>query len=190
MHAELQQEPLPQDDSLSSRLKYYAVMSSAILAGAALTVRRDPRARWVGMAALGVVLVLAYGLTRNSPEALASSPSPTSPAVEKASQAVVVRSSGEIETLKAALAQQNATNQQLVTSIDELRAEQDKLRRQVAALQAAKPVVGTAGTTGSITPAPRPPAKPLPAKKAEQSDTRSVPYPAPEARHVPYPKPN
>jgi hypothetical protein len=188
MHAEFHDEPSRRDYSSPSRLQYYAGVASSIVADAVLKLRREPRARWILAGGVGVILILAYVGSESPPEAMASSPS--LPVLEKASQAPLT-SVVEIEGLKATITQQNATNQMLVTAIDELRAEQQKLRRDVAALQAAKQTAvtaGSAGVTGSIGPRPQP--KTAPAKRADQSDARQVPYPAPEARHVPYPKPN
>lgn len=182
MHAEFHEEPSRRDYSSPSRLQHYMGIASAIVADAVHRLRRDSRARWIGIGGLGVVLVLAYAASERPPEAMAAAPS--LPVVEKVSQPTFT-SMVEIEALRVAITEQNATNQQLVTAIDELRAEQQRLRKEFSGIQAARqaPV-----TTGSINPRPQP--RPAQARRAEQNDARHVPYPAPEARHVPYPKPN
>lgn len=146
-------------------------------------MRRNSRAIGAGVAGLSVVLILAYCATKNSSEAIASSSG--SPSVEKVGQPIV-RSSSEMETLRAAISDQNATNQQLVTMIDALRAEQQEMRKQLAAVQASRQ---PPGTTGSISPQPQ--AKASGAKRVDQGDARQVPYPYPPgARQVPYPRIN
>lgn len=59
----------------------------------------------------------------------------------------------EIESLIAALREQNATNQQLVMAIGSLRSEQQELRKQIATMLVAKQK--PALTTGSINPRPQ-----------------------------------
>ncbi len=177
MQAEAQAhaEPLPQDylawpEDLSEKKDVLLVL------------KRNARGILIGVAGLSAILVLAYCVTRSSSETIA--PPPSSPAVAKVSQPVV-KSSIEMEALRAAISEQNATNQQIVAALDALRAEQQELRKQIAATQARQQSAGV--ITGSISP--RPLAKPLPPKKMEQGDARPVPYP-PEARQVPYPRPN
>ncbi|MGE0038358.1 MAG: hypothetical protein AB7S93_22280 [Xanthobacteraceae bacterium] len=140
-------------------------------------LKQNSRRIWTSVAGVSAVLVLAYALTQTS--SATTVPSPNSAAVEIASQPAV-GSSGEMDALRTAISTQNATNQQIAAAIDALRAEQKELRKQIAAMQAAlqSPV-----TTGSISP--RPQARPLPPKKAEQGQARHVPYPDP--RQVPYP---
>jgi ribosomal protein L29 len=144
-------------------------------------MRRNSRAILASVAGLSAVLILAYCATKNSSEANASSPS--SPSIEKVSQPIV-RSSSEMESLRAAISVQNATNQQLVTTIDALRAEQQEMRKQIAAMQASRQ---PAGITGSINPQPQ--TKASATKRVDQGDARLVPYP-PAARQVPYPRVN
>ena len=174
MQAQARAEPLPQD-YLAWR-EDFSDKRSAIF-----TLRRNSRAIWTGVAGLSVVLVLAYYATKNSSEAIASAPS--SPSIEKVNRPVI-KSSSEIEALRAAISEQNATNQQIVTTIDALRSEQQELRKQIAAMQAASQ---TTGSTGSISS--RPQTKALPTKKGNQGKARHVPYP-PDARQVPYPRLN
>jgi septal ring factor EnvC (AmiA/AmiB activator) len=135
----------------------------------------------VGVAGLSAFLILAYCLTKNPSEAIASSASYAS--TEKASPQLG-RSSSDLEAFRAALSEQNATNQQLVIVIDALRAEQQEMRKQIAAMQAARQ---SAGITGSISPQPQP--KAAAPKRVDQGDARLMPYPAPP-RQVPYPRPN
>jgi ribosomal protein L29 len=174
MQAEAQAhaEPLPQDylawpEDFSEKKDLLFVL------------KRNSRAILLGVAGLSAILILAYCVTRSSSATIAP---PTSAAVEKTSLPIA-RSSNEMEALRAAISEQNATNQQIAAALDALRAEQQELRKQIAATQARQ----TAGITGSITP--RPLAKPVPPKKVDQGDARPVPYP-PEARQVPYPRPN
>ncbi len=176
MQAEAQAhgEPLPQDyvawpEEFSDKKDVLAIL------------KRNARPILMGVAGLTAILVLAYGVTRSSSETVA--PPPSSPTVAKVSQPVV--KSIEMEALRAAISEQNATNQQIVAALDALRAEQQELRKQIAATQARQQSAGM--ITGSITP--RPLAKPLPAKKPDQGDARPVPYP-PDPRQVPYPRPN
>lgn len=147
---------------------------------AILTLRQNSRAIWASVAGLGVVLVLAYYVTNNSSEAIASLSS--QPSMEKASQPIG-RPSSEIEALRAAISEQNATSQQMVAAIDALRSEQQELQKQIAAMQAARQ---STGTTGSINSQPT---KAFATKKASQDDARHVPYP-PNPRRVPYPRLN
>ena len=148
------------------------------------TLKQNPRILLAGVAGLSAVLFLVYYATSGSSATIA--PSPTSLSREKASQPLA-RSSNDLDALRAAFSEQNATNQQIVAAIDALRAEQHELRKQITAMQAARQsasVTGSIGTTGSIGPRPQP--KPLATKKPDQADARPVPYPA----HVPYPRPN
>lgn len=162
MHAQARSEPLPQD--------YLAWQEDFLEKKSAIFIlQRNSRVIWMGVAGLSVVLVLAYCATKNSSDAIASAPS--SPSIEKVSRSVV-KSFSEIEVLRAAIGEQNATNQQIVTTIDALRSEQQELRKQITAMQAARQ---STGPTGSISS--RPQAKALPAKKADQGKARQVPYP-------------
>ena len=165
--AQAHAEPLP-EDYLAWQDDYSDQKKNVIFT----TLTRNPRAIAAGSAGLVAVLLLGYWMTSSSE---ANVPPPRAPAVEKMAQPVV-RSSNDLEALRAAFSEQNATNQQIVAAIDALRAEQHELRKQITAMQSARQSAGI--TTGSITPRPQP--KPLPAKKPDQAD----------ARHVPYPKPN
>ena len=135
-------------------------------------LQRNSWAIWIGVAGLSVVLVLAYCATKNS--AIASAPS--SPSIEEVNR-LVAKSSSEIEALRAVISEQNATNQQIVTTIDALRSEQQELRKQIAAMKAAK-------QSGSS-----PQTKAFPTKKGDHGKARQVPYP-PDARQAPYPRLN
>jgi len=141
-------------------------------------LKQHSRTICTSAAGLSAVLVLAYALSQTS--SATTVPSQDSPAVVSASQPVV-STSNQMDALRTAISTQNATNQQIAAAIDALRSEQQELRKQIAAMQAAlqSPV-----TTGSISPRPQA-AKPLPPKKVEQSQARHVPYPDP--RQVPYP---
>ena len=140
-------------------------------------LKQHSRTIWTSVAGVSAVLILAYALSQTS--SATTVPSPAAPAIASASQPVV-STPNQIDALRTAISTQNATNQQIAAAIDALRSEQQELRKQIAAVQAAlqSPV-----TTGSISP--RPQAKPLPPKKVEQSQARHVPYPDP--RQVPYP---
>ena len=163
-------EPLP-EDYLAWQDDYSDQKKNVIFT----TLMRNPRAVLGGGAGLLAVLLLAYWMTGSSE---ANVPPPRATTAEKTAQPVV-RSSNDLDALRAAFSEQNATNQQIVAAIDALRAEQHELRKQITAMQSAKQSAGI--TTGSITPRPQP--KPLPAKKPDQADARHVPYPA----QVPYP---
>jgi hypothetical protein len=142
-------------------------------------LKQHSRTIWTGAAGLSAVLVLAYALSQTS--SATPVPAQDSPAIASASQSVV-SPSNQMDALRTAISTQNATNQQIAAAIDALRSEQQELRKQIAAMQAAlqSPV-----TTGSISPRPQAQAKPIPPKKVEQSQARHVPYPDP--RQVPYP---
>lgn len=178
MQAQAHAEPLP-EDYLAWQDDYAEKKPSAIHA-----LKRNPRALAAGAAGLTALLLVVYYATSSS--SATTSPSSTSPAIEKTALPMT-RSPNDLDALRAAFSEQNATNQQIVAAIDALRAEQHELRKQITALQTARQsagITGSIGTTGSISPRPQP--KPLPAKKPEQADARPVPYPA----QVPYPRPN
>jgi hypothetical protein len=174
MEAQAHAEPMPQA-YLAWQDDYSDQKKSAIF-----VLRQNTRAIVLGVAGLSAALILGYWATKSSSETIALAPS--APVTEKTSQPIV-RSSSEMESLLAAISEQNATNQQIVTALDALRAEQHELRKQITATQAARQ---SAAITGSIGPRPQP--KAFPAKKVEQSDARPVPYP--DTRQVPYPRPN
>ncbi len=172
-HAQTHAEPLP-EDYLAWQDDYSDQKKNVIFTLDAKSTRRFGQA----VRACCAVLLLAYWMTSSSE---ANVPPPRATTAEKTAQPVV-RSSNDLEALRAAFSEQNATNQQIVAAIDALRAEQHELRKQIAAMQSARQSAGI--TTGSISPRPQP--KPLPAKKPDQADARPVPYPA----QVPYPRPN
>jgi hypothetical protein len=145
---------------------------------AMLILKQNSRTIWTTVAGLSAVLVLAYSLSQTSSAttvALADSS-----VTESASQPLA-GSPGEADALRVAISTQNATNQQIATAIDALRAEQKELRKQIAAIQAA---LQSPATTGSIST--RAHTKAAATRKAEQTHARQVPYPDP--RQVPYPR--
>jgi hypothetical protein len=143
------------------------------------------RTLWMGVAGVTALLLLGYGVSRSS--SATSAPSVAPPAL--ASVSAPALRSNDLEGLRAAFSEQNATNQQIVAAIDALRAEQQEMRKQISAMQAAARhaagVSGSSGITGSITPRPQakaPAPAPAPRKPEQQADARPVPYPS-----VPYP---
>ena len=136
-HAQTHAEPLP-EDYLAWQDDYSDQKKNVIF-----TLIRNPRAVLGGGAALLAVLLLAYWMTSSSE---ANVPPPRATTAEKTAQPAV-RSSTDLEALRAAFSEQNATNQQIVAAIDALRAEQHELRKQIAAMQSARQSAGI--TTGS-----------------------------------------
>ena len=114
--------------------------------------------RWTSRSILGGMavccLVLALGCYAGAKKWLDdSAPSAVSSPTGTVSQPVeseLARSLREIETLKKAVSDQNATSQQMVIAIAALQAEQQELRQQIATKLVAKQK--SALTTGSISP--------------------------------------